>query len=62
MNAAEQVDELAAAFGADDAQVAWLLCDRHPADDVAFTAGACPPNGGLLPPLGAVGVSAFLSY
>jgi acetyl-CoA synthetase len=37
MSAAERVDELAATFGAVDAQVAWLLCDRHPADDVAFT-------------------------
>jgi acetyl-CoA synthetase len=37
MNAAERADELAATFGAEDAQVAWLLCDRHPADDVAFT-------------------------
>jgi acetyl-CoA synthetase len=37
MSAAERVDELAAIFGAEDAQVAWLLCDRHPADDVAFT-------------------------
>jgi acetyl-CoA synthetase len=37
MSAAERVDELAAAFGAVDAQVPWLLCDRHPADDVAFT-------------------------
>jgi acetyl-CoA synthetase len=37
MSAAERVDELAATFGAVDAHVAWLLCDRHPADDVAFT-------------------------
>jgi acetyl-CoA synthetase len=37
MSAAERVDELAATFSAEDAQVAWLLCDRHPADDVAFT-------------------------
>jgi acetyl-CoA synthetase len=22
---------------AEDAKVAWLLCDRHPADDVALT-------------------------
>jgi acetyl-CoA synthetase len=37
MSAADRVDELAAEFGAADAHVAWLLCDRHPADDVAFT-------------------------
>jgi len=37
MSAAERVAELAATFGAEDANVAWLLCDRHPADDVAFT-------------------------
>jgi len=37
MSVADRVDELAATFGAVDAQVAWLLCDRHPADDVAFT-------------------------
>jgi acetyl-CoA synthetase len=37
MSAAERVDELAATFSAVDAHVAWLLCDRHPADDVAFT-------------------------
>jgi acetyl-CoA synthetase len=35
MSAAERVDELAATFGS-DAHVAWLLCDRHPADNVAF--------------------------
>jgi len=37
MSAVERVAELAATFGAEDAEVAWLLCDRHPANDVAFT-------------------------
>jgi len=38
MNPVSRVAELAATFGAEDAQVAWLLCDRHPADQVAVTA------------------------
>ena len=37
MNATDRVAVLAAEFGADDAAVAWLLCDRHPADVLAFT-------------------------
>jgi acetyl-CoA synthetase len=37
MSAADRVGKLAAEFGAADAHVAWLLCDRHPADDVVFT-------------------------
>lgn len=32
-----RVDELLALYGATDASVAHLLCDRHPADAVAFT-------------------------
>jgi acetyl-CoA synthetase len=38
MNPANRVAELAATFRAEDAQVAWQLCDRHPADNVAITA------------------------
>ncbi|WP_029114831.1 SDR family oxidoreductase [Mycobacterium sp. URHB0044] len=37
MSAAERITELAATFGARHANVAWLLCDRHPADGLAFT-------------------------
>jgi hypothetical protein len=37
MSVADRIAELAATFGAQHANVAWLLCDRHPADDVAFT-------------------------
>jgi acetyl-CoA synthetase len=37
MSAAGRVAELTAAFAAPSVDVAWLLCDRHPADRVAFT-------------------------
>src|SRR5438270_1738232 len=34
---AERVAEIVAVFSASDADPAWLLCDRHPGDAVAFT-------------------------
>ena len=34
---AAQVAEIVAVFSASDADPAWLLCDRHPGDAVAFT-------------------------
>jgi acetyl-CoA synthetase len=37
VSAADRVAELTAEFGAPVLDVAWLLCDRHPADRVAFT-------------------------
>ncbi|SNQ46704.1 Acetyl-CoA synthetase [Frankia canadensis] len=37
MGAAGRVAELTATFTAPRLDVAWLLCDRHPADQVAFT-------------------------
>lgn len=37
MNAADRVAGLTAEFGAPVLDVAWLLCDRHPAGGVAFT-------------------------
>jgi acetyl-CoA synthetase len=37
MNAADRVAELTAGFTAPSLDVGWLLCDRHPADGVAFT-------------------------
>ena len=37
MSAADRVAELTAEFSAPVLNVAWLLCDRHPADHVAFT-------------------------
>ncbi len=37
MSAADRVAELTAEFTAPVLDVAWLLCDRHPADRVAFT-------------------------
>lgn len=37
MSAADRVAELTAEFSAPVLDVAWLLCDRHPADRVAFT-------------------------
>ena len=33
----ERVRELVQTFSADDADPAWLMCDRHPAANVAFT-------------------------
>src|SRR3954469_12424857 len=33
----ERVRELVEVFSAADADPAWLMCDRHPADAVAFT-------------------------
>ncbi|MUM34426.1 AMP-binding protein, partial [Mycolicibacterium sp. CBMA 361] len=38
MNPDDRVVDLVATFGAQDANVAWLLCDRHPTDNVAITA------------------------
>jgi acetyl-CoA synthetase len=38
MNPADRVTELVAEFGSKDAHVAWLLCDRHQADSIAFIA------------------------
>ena len=37
MSTAERVGELLAVYGAQEASAAELLCDRHPADAVAFT-------------------------
>ncbi|MEU0210959.1 AMP-binding protein [Streptomyces canus] len=37
MSAADRVTELTATFTAPSLNVAWLLCDQHPADRVAFT-------------------------
>ena len=37
MSTDERVSELLAVYAATDANAAELLCDRHPADDVAFT-------------------------
>ena len=37
MSAADRVAELTATFAAPSVDVAWLLCDQHPADRVAFT-------------------------
>ncbi|KQV93441.1 AMP-binding protein [Streptomyces sp. Root369] len=37
MNAADRVTELTATFTAPSLNVAWLLCDQHSADRVAFT-------------------------
>ncbi|MCX5188808.1 AMP-binding protein [Streptomyces sp. NBC_00268] len=37
MSAADRVAELTATFTAPSLDVAWLLCDRHPADRAAFT-------------------------
>ncbi|KUO18121.1 hypothetical protein [Streptomyces dysideae] len=35
----DRVRELLGLFGAPDASPAELLCDRHPADAIAFTVG-----------------------
>lgn len=37
IDASDRVEELSAEFGAATADVAWLLCDRHPSDHLAFT-------------------------
>lgn len=37
MSAADRVTELTTTFTAPSLNVAWLLCDQHPADRVAFT-------------------------
>ncbi|MGY1497050.1 AMP-binding protein [Streptomyces sp. QTS52] len=37
MSAADRVAELTATFAAPSVDAAWLLCDQHPADRVAFT-------------------------
>ncbi|MFJ9006092.1 AMP-binding protein [Streptomyces canus] len=37
MSAADRVAELTATFADPSVDVAWLLCDQHPADRVAFT-------------------------
>lgn len=37
MRAADRVGELTARFSSAEANAAWLLCDRHPAERVAFT-------------------------
>ncbi|MEO6090897.1 MAG: AMP-binding protein [Umezawaea sp.] len=46
MSAADRVAELTARFSAPSLDVAWLLCDLHPADRVAFTVvdGAGEPS------------------
>ncbi len=46
MSAADRVAELTATFTAPSLNVAWLLCDQHPADRVAFTVvdGAGEPS------------------
>lgn len=37
IGASDRVEELLAEFGAAKADAAWLLCDRHPCDRIAFT-------------------------
>ncbi|WP_208639431.1 hypothetical protein [Streptomyces bobili] len=37
MSAADRVAELTTTFAAPSLDVAWLLCDRHPAERPAFT-------------------------
>lgn len=46
MSAADRVAELTAQFTASSLDVAWLLCDQHPDDRVAFTVvdGAGEPS------------------
>jgi acetyl-CoA synthetase len=46
MSATDRVTELTATFAAPSVDVAWLLCDQHPADRIAFTVvdGAGEPS------------------